>query len=76
MGLGTGEIILIVLVILLVFGAAKLPQIGDGMGRAIGSFKRALGGIFEREGSWQKEQHDRGAPPANQGAAKPTDKPS
>jgi sec-independent protein translocase protein TatA len=42
MGLGTGEIILIFLVVMVVFGASKLPQLGDGLGRAIKNFKRAV----------------------------------
>lgn len=42
MGLGTGEILLIVLVILVVFGASRVPQLGEGLGRAIKNFKRAV----------------------------------
>jgi sec-independent protein translocase protein TatA len=42
MGLGTGEIILIFLVVMVVFGATKLPQLGDGLGKAIRNFKRAV----------------------------------
>jgi len=34
-GLGTTELILILAIILLVFGVGKLPQIGEGMGKAI-----------------------------------------
>ena len=71
MGLGTGEIILIVLVVVLVFGGSKLPQLGDGLGRAIGSFKRALGGIgdtkappdkAERSSTAEGEAHETGKP--------------
>lgn len=40
-GLGTQEIILILLVVLVVFGAGKLPQIGESMGKAIRNFKSA-----------------------------------
>jgi sec-independent protein translocase protein TatA len=47
MPLGTGEIILIALVILVIFGSTKLPQLGDGLGRAIKNFKRAVGGQNE-----------------------------
>jgi len=49
MGLGTGEIILIALVIMVVFGASRLPQLGDGLGRAIKNFKRAVTSANEIE---------------------------
>jgi len=49
MGLGTGEIILIFLVVMVVFGASKLPQLGDGLGRAIKNFKRAVSSTNEIE---------------------------
>jgi sec-independent protein translocase protein TatA len=35
MGLGTGEIILIFIVLMVLFGAKKLPQLGDGLGKAL-----------------------------------------
>lgn len=39
-----GELIVILMLALLVFGASRLPQIGEGMGRAIKNFKNGLGG--------------------------------
>lgn len=39
--LGTPEIILIFLVMLLLFGAKKLPQLARGIGKSMGEFKRA-----------------------------------
>lgn len=41
-GLGSQEIILVLVVVLVVFGAAKLPQIGKGMGEAIKNFKKSV----------------------------------
>lgn len=41
-GLGAPELVLILVVIVVVFGATKLPQLGDGLGRAIKNFKRAV----------------------------------
>jgi sec-independent protein translocase protein TatA len=41
--MGTPEIILICVVVIVVFGSTKLPQLGDGLGRAIKNFKRAMG---------------------------------
>ncbi len=39
--LGTPEIILIVLVILLFFGAKKIPEIAQGLGKGIREFRKA-----------------------------------
>jgi len=41
-GLGIGELLLILAVLLLLFGASKLPQLGAGLGQGIRSFKRAF----------------------------------
>jgi sec-independent protein translocase protein TatA len=38
---GMGEWIVILIIVLLVFGANKLPSIGDALGRSIKNFKRA-----------------------------------
>ena len=39
--LGGHEIILILLVVLLLFGAKKLPELARGMGKSLGEFKKA-----------------------------------
>lgn len=41
MEFSTGKILLLLLVILLVFGTAKLPKIGEDLGKAIRGFKKA-----------------------------------
>lgn len=38
---GMGELIIILLIVLVVFGANKLPGIGDALGRSIKNFKKA-----------------------------------
>jgi sec-independent protein translocase protein TatA len=76
MGLGTGEIILIFLVVMVVFGASKLPQLGDGLGRAIKNFKRAVNSGNEIEVSPKKPEIDGSSQAAKQDPAKPTDKAS
>ena len=40
--LGFSELIIVLLIIVVVFGSTKLPQLGDGLGRAIKNFKRSL----------------------------------
>lgn len=40
-GIGTTELILILVIILIIFGVGKLPNIGSGLGQAIKNFKKA-----------------------------------
>ncbi|MBQ3059959.1 MAG: twin-arginine translocase TatA/TatE family subunit [Desulfovibrio sp.] len=40
-GIGMQEILVILVIVLLIFGANKLPEIGGGLGRAIRNFRRA-----------------------------------
>ena len=49
--LGIPEIAIIVVVILLIFGARRLPEIGTSMGKGIRTFKTALMGEDEKESS-------------------------
>ena len=44
-GLGTGEILIILFVILLLFGAKKLPELAKGLGKGIKEFKDASSSI-------------------------------
>jgi sec-independent protein translocase protein TatA len=41
-GLGTTEMMIILVLVLVVFGAGKLPEIGGVLGRGLHSFKRAV----------------------------------
>jgi len=47
LGLGTTEIILIVLVVLLLFGGRKIPELMKGMGKGVKSFKDGVAGMDE-----------------------------
>jgi len=40
-GLGMPELLVILVIILIIFGAGKLPQIGAGLGKGIRNFKKA-----------------------------------
>jgi len=40
--LGAGEIVLIVLVILLLFGAKKIPELARGIGKGMSEFKKGI----------------------------------
>ena len=46
-GLGTGEMILIFAVIVLMFGAKKLPELARGLGKGIREFKDATKDVRE-----------------------------
>ncbi len=41
-GLGTQELIIILIIIIVLFGATRLPQIGSGIGQAIRNFKKSV----------------------------------
>lgn len=40
--LGPGELIIILLILVLLFGAKKLPQLGEGIGKALKNFKKSV----------------------------------
>ena len=52
-GLGLPELLLILLVALLIFGAAKLPEIGKALGRSLSEFKKGM-----QEFSGEKDKDD------------------
>ncbi len=39
---GTQDIILFGIIVVVLFGASKLPQLGKGLGEAVGNFKKAV----------------------------------
>jgi sec-independent protein translocase protein TatA len=45
--LGTGEIILILLIILIFFGAKKIPELAQGLGKGLREFRKAARDIQE-----------------------------
>ncbi|WP_041453887.1 twin-arginine translocase TatA/TatE family subunit [Anaeromyxobacter dehalogenans] len=46
--LGMGELLIILVVVVLLFGTKKLPQLGEGLGKAIRNFKDAASGGEEK----------------------------
>ncbi len=46
---GVWEIVLILVIVLIVFGVGKLPQVGSAIGKGIRSFKKAQAGEDEEE---------------------------
>ncbi len=41
-GIGMPELIVILVIVLIIFGAGKLPEIGAGIGKGIKNFKKAM----------------------------------
>jgi sec-independent protein translocase protein TatA len=41
-GIGMTELLIIMVIVLVIFGAGKLPEIGSGMGKAIGNFRKSV----------------------------------
>lgn len=48
-GLGIPELIIILVIALIIFGAGKLPEMGASLGRAITEFRRTLSEPVERK---------------------------
>ena len=54
-GLKMGELLIIFLVILVLFGGTKLPQLGSSLGQAIRNFKKGFGGEAEGQGDANRQ---------------------
>ena len=63
MGIGTSELIIILVIVLIIFGVGKLPEVGAGLGKGIREFRKA-----------QKEDKEIPAPAAPKDDDKPENK--
>jgi sec-independent protein translocase protein TatA len=48
-GIGMPELLIILVIILIIFGAGKLPEIGAGIGKGIKNFKKATTEVESEE---------------------------
>jgi sec-independent protein translocase protein TatA len=74
-GLGWMELLLILIIVLIVFGAGKLPQLGEGVGKAVKGFKKS---VFEAEPQQLTDQQitpTPEAPPVSAGVKPAGDRP-
>jgi sec-independent protein translocase protein TatA len=55
--LGAGEIILILLVILILFGAKKIPELAKGLGKGMSEFKKGLRDVEDEIKSADKKEN-------------------
>ena len=46
-GIGPLELVLILVIVLLIFGVGKLPQVGEAMGKAVRQFRKTQESSFE-----------------------------
>ncbi|KKS07053.1 MAG: Sec-independent protein translocase protein TatA [candidate division WWE3 bacterium GW2011_GWE1_41_27] len=48
-GIGTQELLLVLLIVLVLFGSTKLPQLARGIGQFINELRKGLKGIDDKE---------------------------
>jgi sec-independent protein translocase protein TatA len=60
--IGFSELLVILLIILIVFGAGKLPQVGDALGRGIRNFRKASKGEDEQPATKDVSDESSSAP--------------
>ncbi|HEX7401923.1 MAG TPA: twin-arginine translocase TatA/TatE family subunit [candidate division Zixibacteria bacterium] len=65
-GLGAQELLLILLVLILLFGAKKIPEIARGLGKSVSEFKKGARDLNEEI---RKEDTEKRQPPEKQNLA-------
>ncbi len=54
-GLGMPELVIILVIALVIFGGSRLPQLGEGLGKAIRGFKK---GVSDSQDDTEKKDKD------------------
>ena len=57
-GFGMPELIVVLVIVLVVFGAGRLPEIGGALGKSIRNFKKATDGKDEIDITPKKDKED------------------
>ncbi len=70
-GLGSTEILVILFIILLLFGAKKLPELAKGLGKSMNEFKKASADVEKEFNEGAKEADEEAAPKKPAAAATP-----
>ena len=55
-GIGTTELVILLGIVVVIFGARRLPELGSGMGKAIKNFKAGMSGDDEIDVPPEKEE--------------------
>lgn len=63
-GIGTTELLVIALIVIVLFGARRLPEIGSGLGKAIKNFKAGVTGKDEIDVTPKKDEVTEGESPS------------
>jgi len=56
---GMGELVLILLIVLVLFGGSKIPEVARGLGNGIKEFKKAFSGLSSSEDQPPREIQDK-----------------
>ncbi len=56
-GLGMPELIVILIIVLVIFGANRLPQLGEGLGKAIKGFKKGISDSNEESAKKENKEN-------------------
>ncbi len=56
-GIGMPELIVVLVIIMIVFGAGKMPEIGAGIGKGIRNFKKAVSSDTDDSDEHAKPEH-------------------
>jgi sec-independent protein translocase protein TatA len=54
--LGMPELLVILVIVIVIFGASRLPQLGRGLGEGIQNFKNGLRGADEKKAAEEKKE--------------------
>ena len=54
--LGIWEILLILVIVILIFGTSRIPELGRGLGEGIRNFKRSINGQEEEDNDKKKQE--------------------
>ncbi|MDX1779343.1 MAG: twin-arginine translocase TatA/TatE family subunit [Thermodesulfobacteriota bacterium] len=57
-GIGMPELLVVLVIVLVIFGAGKLPEIGKGLGKGIRNFRKATSGTDEIDVSPKEDEKE------------------
>ncbi len=64
--IGPTELILILLIVIIIFGARRLPELGKGIGEGIRNFKKSMSGKEKAPDEEKKPESEKTQPPSKE----------